>query len=174
MATGTGNLPYTMPPVSPFDVITSQAENERIANIESLADGTGIGDGAVTLGKIGGGSTTGILTTDASGVVTPLGNYSMTEQPTNTTWVDGKMIYKRTINRTFVSGTSSTSVAHGIAGIDTVVDFQCMTGPWKLPMYLNTGFYRSLSVSTTNTSIDQAGGSLPAGTFPITIYYTKV
>jgi hypothetical protein len=52
MATGTGNLPYPMPPVSPFDVITSQAENERIANIESLADGTGVGDGAVTAAKI--------------------------------------------------------------------------------------------------------------------------
>lgn len=53
MATGIGNLPYTMPPVSPFDVITSQAENERIANIESLADGTGIGDNAITASKLG-------------------------------------------------------------------------------------------------------------------------
>lgn len=70
MATGTGNLPYSMSPVSPFDVITSQAENEKIANIESLADGTGIGDGAVTLPAINGGTTAGVLTTDASGNVT--------------------------------------------------------------------------------------------------------
>lgn len=52
MATGTGNLPYSMPPVSPFDVITSQAENERIANIKALADGTGIGDNAITASKL--------------------------------------------------------------------------------------------------------------------------
>lgn len=52
MATGTGNLPYPMSPVSPFDVITSQAENEKIANIESLADGTGIGDNAIPASKI--------------------------------------------------------------------------------------------------------------------------
>lgn len=45
-------LPYPMSPVSPFDVITSQAENEKIANIESLADGTGIDDGAITAPKI--------------------------------------------------------------------------------------------------------------------------
>lgn len=45
-------LPYPMSPVSPFDVITSQAENEKIANIESLADGTGIDDGAITASKI--------------------------------------------------------------------------------------------------------------------------
>lgn len=47
MATGIGNLPYVMPPVSPFDTITSQETNERIANIEAVADGTGIGDGAI-------------------------------------------------------------------------------------------------------------------------------
>lgn len=52
MATGIGNLPYPMPPVSPFDLVTSQAENERIANIEALADGTGIGDKAIPAGKI--------------------------------------------------------------------------------------------------------------------------
>lgn len=45
-------LPYSMSPVSPFDVITSQAENEKIANIESLADGTGIDDGAITASKL--------------------------------------------------------------------------------------------------------------------------
>lgn len=58
MATGTGNLPYSLSPVSPFDVITSQAENERIADIESLADGTGIGDEAVTTAKIVNGAVT--------------------------------------------------------------------------------------------------------------------
>lgn len=52
MAIGIGNLPYTMAPVSPFDVITSQAENENIANIESLADGSGRGDGSVTTTQI--------------------------------------------------------------------------------------------------------------------------
>ena len=45
-------LPYPMAPVSPFDVITSQAENEKIANIESLADGTGIGNNAISTAKI--------------------------------------------------------------------------------------------------------------------------
>lgn len=51
-------LPYTMPPVSPFDVITSQAENEKIANIEALAAGTGLDDGAVTTAKIDDGAVT--------------------------------------------------------------------------------------------------------------------
>lgn len=67
MATGIGNLLYTMPPVSPFDVITSQAENERIANIESLADGTGIGDGAITSDKIDWGTLADRISEDENG-----------------------------------------------------------------------------------------------------------
>lgn len=47
MATGTGNLPYSPTYVSPFDLITSQAENETQDNISALADGSGIGDGAL-------------------------------------------------------------------------------------------------------------------------------
>lgn len=52
MATGIGNLPYTMPNVSPFDTITAQETNERIANIKAVADGSGIGDAAVGATKI--------------------------------------------------------------------------------------------------------------------------
>lgn len=70
MATGIGNLPYVMPAVSPFDTITAQETNERIANIEAVADGTGIGDKAVTLAKINGGTTAGVFQTDTSGNVT--------------------------------------------------------------------------------------------------------
>lgn len=75
MATGTGNLPYPMSPVSPFDVITSQAENERIANIKSLADGTGVGDGAVTAAKID-------FTTFSKGWNTNNGNISISTSNT--------------------------------------------------------------------------------------------
>lgn len=45
-------LPYVMPPVSPFDTITSQETNERIANIEALAAGTGLNDGVITNSKL--------------------------------------------------------------------------------------------------------------------------
>lgn len=59
-------LPYTMDPVSPFDIITSQAQNERIANIEALAAGSGLDDGAVTPAKRSGGFATGSSTFSAS------------------------------------------------------------------------------------------------------------
>lgn len=47
MSTGTGNLPYPGKVYSPFDVLTAEELNEDVANIESLADGSGLGDGAV-------------------------------------------------------------------------------------------------------------------------------
>jgi len=52
MATGSGNLPYDGQAVSPFDTITAAFTNETIANIEAVASGTGLGDGAVETAKI--------------------------------------------------------------------------------------------------------------------------
>lgn len=52
MATGINNLPYPGKAYSPFDILTAEELNEDVANIESLADGTGIGDGSVTTAKL--------------------------------------------------------------------------------------------------------------------------
>lgn len=47
MATGINNLPYPGKVYVPFDILTAQELNEDVANIESLATGTGIGDEAL-------------------------------------------------------------------------------------------------------------------------------
>lgn len=52
MATGTGNLPNQSMSFSPFAILTAEEMNDIVENIESLADGSGIGDGAVTADKI--------------------------------------------------------------------------------------------------------------------------
>lgn len=67
MATGAGNLPHTPTYVSPFDIITSQAENETQDNIVSLADGSGQGDGSVLSRSINWPSLSDRSTTDANG-----------------------------------------------------------------------------------------------------------
>lgn len=66
MATGTGNLPQPNNTVSPFDIGTSEWANSVKANIDSLASGTGVGDGAVTYNKL--------LSTIFSGEVSSLSN----------------------------------------------------------------------------------------------------
>lgn len=48
MASGTGNLPHPALSFSPFAILTAEEMNDLAENIESLADGTGIGDGSVT------------------------------------------------------------------------------------------------------------------------------
>ena len=52
MATGTGNLPQPNNSVSPFDIGTSTWANAVKTNIDSLATGTGIGDGAIKASNI--------------------------------------------------------------------------------------------------------------------------
>lgn len=52
MATGTGNLPNPTMSFSPFAILTAEEMNDLVENIESVADGTGIGDSAVTGMKI--------------------------------------------------------------------------------------------------------------------------
>ncbi len=61
MAAGTGNLPYPGMDFVPFDILTAEELDQIVANYESLADGSGIGDGAVNALKVDfGGSGTGI------------------------------------------------------------------------------------------------------------------
>lgn len=52
MATGTGNLPFPGKDYVPFDILTAEELDQDVANIESLATGTGIGDGAIPRDKI--------------------------------------------------------------------------------------------------------------------------
>lgn len=59
MAIGTGNLPNPGMSFTPFDILTAAEMNDLVENIEALATGSGIGDGAI--------GTTGI----ANNAVTP-------------------------------------------------------------------------------------------------------
>lgn len=55
MATGTGNLPNQDMEFNPFDPLPASQLNDLVENTESLADGSGIGDEAVTPEKRSGG-----------------------------------------------------------------------------------------------------------------------
>jgi hypothetical protein len=52
MATGTGNLPNPGQDAVPFTTLTAEFYDNTIENIESLATGTGIGDGAIPVSKL--------------------------------------------------------------------------------------------------------------------------
>lgn len=165
MATGTGNLPYPMSPVSPFDVITSQAENEKIANIESLADGTGIGDKAITASKL-------------DFATLNFGNYSTSEVDTGFKWIDGKSIYKRTVNFGTLPNNTYKAINHGITSIDRFVTIDTIVSdPTGSSHVLNSAYGHSTtreSIFVTKTQIGMdTVTDRSAFSAHVTMWYTK-
>lgn len=54
--------------------------------------------------------------------LTPVANLSTSEQDTGRKWIDGRPIYKKTIALPPPAGTGVQSFAHGITGLDLVLD----------------------------------------------------
>lgn len=102
------------------------------------------------------------------------GSFSTSEVNTGFTFVDGKAIYKKSVLINFTTGNASLTFAHGITNLDRFVELQCLVGGVKHPFYVNTGFFRYLTASSTNIFIEQSGNSLPSGPNYVTLYYTKV
>jgi hypothetical protein len=57
-------------------------------------------------------------------VVEKNGSYSLDEIKTADTWIDGKPIYKKTVEFGYMPNTGVQSVTHGVAAIDRVVDMR--------------------------------------------------
>lgn len=106
-------------------------------------------------------------------------DYSLSEIDTGTRWIDGKTIYKKTINFGALPNATEKTVAHGIVGLDAVVKIEGITvrsdnfDPIPLvfrsqdAQHNTETFVNSTSVGMINNA-DQS-----ARTAYITIYYTK-
>ena len=53
-----------------------------------------------------------------------IGDYSTSEQDTGFTWIDGKHIYKKTVNFGALPNTSSKTVSTGITNLDYLIAFE--------------------------------------------------
>jgi hypothetical protein len=85
VATGTGNLPNDGMSFSPFAILTAEEMNDLVENIESLADGTGIGDGSVPVTALTDGVVVQVVSTNYSAVATGAGNIPLDDSvPQNT------------------------------------------------------------------------------------------
>lgn len=167
MATGTGNLPYITDPVSPFDTILAETTNEHIANIEALADGSGIGDGAIGTDTLAQSAVTADKT--AFG-----GSYSATEVNTGFKWTNGKEIYKKTVDIGSLPNNTTKSVAHGISGLDLVVLFtgRATSGSTLVPLPWVHASPTYISITGANIDITStANRSAYSGS--VDLYYTK-
>lgn len=107
--------------------------------------------------------------------------YSTTEQLTGDVWIDGKPIYRKTINTGAMPNNTSKNVAHGITGISAIVRiygyaYGASVGWTPLP-YMesgsNVGYSARLVVSSTNISFRTYSDSSGLTSSYTTLEYTK-
>lgn len=109
-------------------------------------------------------------------------SYSTLEVKTNATWIDGKPIYKKTVNIGALPNATTKSVAHGITSIGTFIDakgsaLRSSDSIWfQIPNVPNptagidTGI--GLTVSSSNIEIS-TGRDRTNMTGYVTLWYTK-
>lgn len=82
-------------------------------------------------------------------------NYSTTEQVVGT-WIDGSTLYEKTIAVSPTALTPSTTIAHNIANIDIVVDYDIFlsrNNGLSVKLQWSTNSNASTSISVDNTNI---------------------
>lgn len=178
-------------PVRPSDSdVNSAVSNNPWINLADVLVGTGvtqitnanITDTRVMVGPV---IPNGFIGTGpiAQGAVTAPktdfgGDYSTSEVNTGFKWVDGKDIYKKTINFGSLPNSGATkNVAHGITNLENVVHMfgTATDGTTIIPLphaTTNTGFLVQLQVTSTNVTIMSAANRT-SSTGYVTLYYTK-
>lgn len=185
----------------PFTPLTAEFLDDMIENIESLSDGTGFGtgvintaalaNGAVTSAKIGTGEvkTTNILDSNvttsklADSAVTEAksvmkGSYSTSETDMGFKWVDGKTVYRKTVNFGTLPNATTKSLAHGISNLASVLNYYGWatngTNFIELPHAAPTANNAiEIYFNATNVNCVVTGSWSPYSTSYITVYYTK-
>lgn len=108
------------------------------------------------------------------------GGYSTEEAITNSTWVDGKTIYKKTISFGALPNATTKTVAHGISGISHIIDMKAVA--WNssgttivLPYAHPQSVQYQVSWHVDNTNINIITGDDKSGysSCYVTLYYTK-
>lgn len=106
------------------------------------------------------------------------GNYATIERNTKFTWIDGNIIYKKTVDCGSLPNATSKSVSHGISNIENIIKFEgwASDGSSWVPLPLvATDYTYSVQVSVSSTQITLATGQNRSNysSSYITLYYTK-
>lgn len=133
-----------------------------------------ISSNAVTTAKIADSA----VTADKINFATLGGNYSTTEQATNYTWIDGSMIYKKTINFGVLPSSTSKSVAHGITNLSDIIEMEGTTSNGTTTLQLpyaapSSSDCIALYVNATNVNIATGTNRSAFTKTYVTLYYTK-
>lgn len=106
----------------------------------------------------------------------PITNYSTAEQDTGFTWIDGKHIYKKTVNVGALPNNTTKTVAHGITSLDKIIKWEGAStnttgNTILLPSPANALF--TVVVNTTDISIYTTSDRTHYSYSYVTLYYTK-
>lgn len=106
-------------------------------------------------------------------------SYSTSEVKTNATWIDGKPIYKKTIDFGSLPNNSTKNVAHGISNLGDVIDIRGTAksswGTHQLPLVFSgsdVNYITNVSVNATNISMSNSADR-SGFTAYVTLWYTK-
>ena len=163
----------------------------QTGNTYICTDDTG---GTYTWDTVGGGVSLTMTTTDpgegsALASNTILGvydgggvtmDYSTTEQATGYTWVDGSMIYKKTISIGALPNADAKSVAHGISSLGKVIKMEgyCFRSSDSTSMpipFVSQNAAAQISLYVAGTDVVVATGTDRSNTTDayVTLYYVK-
>lgn len=112
----------------------------------------------------------------SNGVSAMNNSYSLDEQATGYTWIDGTMIYKKTVKVTSITSNTDMSINHGISNLGTCIKIEGVgdldNGTDRMiPGGTSTHTFTVGNVTSSTFSFYSTLGT--AGTYYFTLYYTK-
>ena len=106
-------------------------------------------------------------------------DYSTTEINTGAKWIDGSVIYKKTINTGTLPNATMAHISHGISGISAIIKFEGWatdgSTSWvPLPLVSSDSSY-DVEVAATATEVTLSSAQNRSGysSSYVTLYYTK-
>lgn len=105
-------------------------------------------------------------------------NYNTTEVATGNLWIDGKMVYRKTVNIGSLPNNTVKNVAHGVTGLERLVRLYGSAGTGTvhvpLPFVSSTSLAAAMAINLNGANIDITTGSdRTAFSGYVTIEYTK-
>lgn len=106
-------------------------------------------------------------------------DYSTSEVDTGTTWVDGKTIYKKTVDFGALPNATTKTVAHGISNLYRVIKYECIaynsgsSSNTPVPLVSAVGNNSTIDINATNIVMSAGVDRSAFDECYVTLYYTK-
>ena len=146
-----------------------------LANITVVNGTTDITSGDISQGSSASLAGSKIITANNIDLSTLSDNYSESEIDTGYTWIDGKTIYKKTVNFGALANNSYTEVAHNISNLGYIMRVECTarnTSGTCISIPGGGNSWVDMWISTTKITI-QTTSNRSAFSAYVTLYYTK-